>query len=61
MSEELKWWMYFAGLNSEPSQTMEPATAGARVSGIVAMEELLRRLSREDFALRLDVDIMQRA
>lgn len=49
---------YLAGSSSAPFHTMGPATAGASLSELVVAEEPLCRLSTEEPALRLRVDMM---
>jgi hypothetical protein len=48
--------MYFAA--SSPSQAMGPDTAGASLSGEEKAEELLRKLSLEDFGVIVCVDMV---
>ena len=58
MSRLLSSTTYLAGSSSSPCHTMGPATAGASLSGDVRTDELLRRLSNEDFALSVGDDIL---
>lgn len=41
-----------------PSQTIGPATAGASLSGDEKVDQLLCRLSMEDFGLSVDIDML---
>jgi hypothetical protein len=51
--------MYLAESSSLPCHTMGLATAGASLSGKDSVEDVLCKLSFEDFALSVWVDIVE--
>jgi hypothetical protein len=56
-SVALRFTTYLDGSSSEFFQTIGPSTEGASLSGADPNEELLRRDSIEDLALKLETDI----
>lgn len=49
---------YLVGSSSEFFQTIGPSTEGASLSGAEPNEEMLRRDSADDLALKLEIDIV---
>ena len=54
----VRWHTYFVGSSSDFLQTIGPSTEGASLSGAEPKDEILRRESTEDLALKLETDIV---